>query len=209
MVDLSGSEDQILGRMKQKTRYNIRLARKKNVVVRTSGNLEIFSSLMQVTGERDQFGVHGRAYYQKAYDLFNPHADCELFVAEYNHQPLGGVMVFSRGERAWYFYGASDNTHRNRMPNYLLQWEAMRWARDRGCTQYDLWGVPDADFDTLEREFTTRSDNLWGVYRFKRGFGGELYRSEGPWDQVYHPLVYRFAIWWITRGMSLLSRRGA
>jgi lipid II:glycine glycyltransferase (peptidoglycan interpeptide bridge formation enzyme) len=67
----------------------------------------------------------------------------------------------------------------------------MRWAKSLGCTTYDLWGVPDEDEETLEAEFTQRRDGLWGVYRFKRGFGGRLVRSVGAWDQVYAPLRYR------------------
>jgi Uncharacterized protein involved in methicillin resistance len=87
------------------------------------------------------------------------------------------VPVFARGRRAWYVYGASNDQERNRMPTYLLQWEAMRWARARGAEEYDLWGVPDADEETLEAHFTERSDGLWGVYRFKRGFGGQVKRA--------------------------------
>jgi lipid II:glycine glycyltransferase (peptidoglycan interpeptide bridge formation enzyme) len=82
------------------------------------------------------------------------------------------------------------------MPNYLLQWEAIRWAKSQGCCEYDLWGVPDVDLATLETNFTSRNDGLWGVYRFKRGFGGELKRSIGPWDRVYNPFLYRlYSVW--------------
>ena len=76
------------------------------------------------------------------------------------------------------------------MPTYALQWEAIRWARERGCTRYDLWGIPDEDEAKLEAEFQTRSDGLWGVYGFKRGFGGEVLRTVGAWDRVYNPLIY-------------------
>jgi lipid II:glycine glycyltransferase (peptidoglycan interpeptide bridge formation enzyme) len=79
----------------------------------------------------------------------------------------------------------------------MLQWEAMRWARARGCTTYDLWGVPDVDEQTLEAHFTSRSDGLWGVYRFKRGFGGQLRRAQGPWDRVYNPWLYGLYCRWI------------
>ncbi len=85
------------------------------------------------------------------------------------------------------------------MPTYLLQWEAMRWAKARGCAEYDLWGVPDADEDALEANFTNRSDGLWGVYRFKRGFGGELKRSAGAWDRPFLPLVYPLYQRWSQR----------
>jgi lipid II:glycine glycyltransferase (peptidoglycan interpeptide bridge formation enzyme) len=200
LVDLHSGEEAALMRMKQKTRYNIRLAAKKGVVVRPSGNLEIYHRMMQVTGERDRFGVHSREYYQRAYDLFHPRGACELLVAEAGGQPLAALLVFSHGPRAWYFYGASSDEHRDWMPTYLLQWEAMRWAMRCGCQVYDLWGVPDADEETLEADFIQRADGLWGVYRFKRGFGGDLRRSAGPWDRIYRPgiyLLYRlWARWW-------------
>jgi lipid II:glycine glycyltransferase (peptidoglycan interpeptide bridge formation enzyme) len=191
IVDLRSSEADILSLMKQKTRYNIRLALKKGVIVHPFEDVDLFCQLMQQTGKRDRFGVHSPAYYQKVYDVFHSRDECEMFLAEYERQPLAALMVFARGDRAWYFYGASADTHRERMPSYILQWEAMRWAKQRGCLEYDLWGVPDADENSLETNFTSRSDGLWGVYRFKRGFNGELRRSAGPWDRVYSPLLYR------------------
>ena len=145
LVDIGGSEEQILGRMKQKTRYNIRVAGKKEVFVNPSDDLDTFYQLMVETGGRDEFGVHSLDYYQRAYDFFHPAGKCEIFLAEFQGEPIAGVMVFASGKRAWYFYGASSNKHRERMPNYLLQWEAMRWARSLGCVYYDLWGVPDED----------------------------------------------------------------
>ncbi len=195
LVDISGSEDEILKRMKQKTRYNIRLAGRKGVVVRQGGgqDLEVFGQLMQETGGRNLFGVHSQAYYQAAFDLFAPDERVCLLLAEYNGRPLAALMVFALGETAWYFYGASGNEERQRMPAYLLQWEAIRWARARGCIQYDLWGVPDADEEKLEAEFAGRSDGLWGVYRHKRGFGGQLVRWVGAFDLVFNwPLYWLF-----------------
>lgn len=191
IVELKGDDQVLLGQMKQKTRYNINLALKKGVVVHSTSDLGIFHSLIELTAQRDRFGAHHLDYYQRAYQLFHPLGQCELLLAEYEHEPLAALMVFAFGKRAWYFYGGSANVHRERMPNYLLQWEAMRWARAQGCTEYDLWGVPDADLETLEAGFTNRSDGLWGVYRFKRGFGGILRRALGPWDRIYQPLLYR------------------
>jgi peptidoglycan pentaglycine glycine transferase (the first glycine) len=145
-----------------------------------------------VTSERDQFGVHNQEYYQLAYDLFHPDGTCELLAAEAAGELLSALMVFRRGSRSWYFYGASSNQQRDLMPTYLLQWEAMRWAKRNGCTSYDLWGVPDQEESVLEKDFLLREDGLWGVYRFKRGFGGMLYRACGPWDRVYKPWLYKF-----------------
>jgi len=199
VVDLSGSEEQVLARMKQKTRYNIRLAAKKGVVITPSEDIEAFHRLMMITSERDFFGVHSLAYYRRAYELFAAQGDCAILTAEFEGEPLAALMVFRRGKRAWYFYGASGNAHRERMPTYLLQWEAIRWARAQQCTSYDLWGVPDADEQSLEDQFMQRSGGLWGVYRFKRGFGGELMRSLGPYDRVYRPAFYALYRLWYKR----------
>jgi lipid II:glycine glycyltransferase (peptidoglycan interpeptide bridge formation enzyme) len=199
VIDLRGDEKAILGRMKQKTRYNIGLAQKKGVTVRPSNDLSAFQRLMELTGQRDAFGVHSLAYYQRAYELFQPRCACELLLAEYEGEALGAVLAFCRDDRAWYFYGGSSNSHRDRMPNYLLQWEAIRWARNQGCLEYDLWGVPDADETALEEQFSERSDGLWGVYRFKRGFGGEVRRAVGPWERIYNPALYRLYRWWAGR----------
>jgi peptidoglycan pentaglycine glycine transferase (the first glycine) len=197
VISLQGSEGDWLGRMKPKTRYNIRLAERKGVVVNPSNDLDSFQRLMKMTGERDGFGVHAQGYYQRAYQLFA--GRCALLQAEYEGLPLAAIMVFWRGSRAWYFYGASSDAERSRMPTYLLQWEAMRLAAGQGCLEYDLWGIPDVPEDVLEREFEARSDGLWGVYRFKRGFGGRVVRSAGAWDKVYQPVLYQFYLWWTSR----------
>jgi peptidoglycan pentaglycine glycine transferase (the first glycine) len=191
LVDLQGSEDEILARMKQKCRYNIRLAEKKGVTVQAWDDIYGFHRMLQITGGRDGFGVHSEEYYQRAYQLFQPVGKCELLVAEYGGKPLAALMAFASGYRAWYIYGASTDEERNRMPTYLLQWEAMRWAKTRGCREYDLWGVPDEDEDQLEADFEKRRDGLWGVYRFKRGFGGKLMRAAQAFDRVYNPLLYQ------------------
>jgi len=193
VVDLSGSEEAILAAMKPKTRYNIRLAARKGVRVRegTEADLSIFHRLMAATSARDRFGVRAPAYYERVFRLFVPRGWARLFLAEVEEEPVAAVMAFALGRRAWYFYGASSDVHREKMPNYLLQWEAMRWARSLGCAEYDLWGVPDEERERLEAEFTRRQDGLWGVYRFKRGFGGRLVRTVGAWDLPLQPLFYR------------------
>ena len=192
VIDLRPSEDEILARMKQKTRYNIRLAEKKGVTVREGGaeDLLAFNRLMRVTGERDKFGVHDSNYYRAAYELFAPHS-AALWLAEFEGRPLAGVMVFASGNSAAYLYGASSNEERQRMPAYAVQWAAMRWAKARGCTTYDMWGVPDATEEELEANFADRQDGLWPVYRFKRGFGGEVKRTVGAADRVYNQLLHR------------------
>lgn len=196
VIDLRPPEDEILAAMKQKTRYNIRLAEKKGVTVRegTAADLPAFNRLMQITGQRDRFGIHDPQYYRAAFELFAPQ-NAALWLAEFEGRPLAGVMVFTAGHSAAYLYGASSDEERQRMPAYAAQWAGMRWAKARGCLTYDMWGVPDAEEEALEAGFTDRQDGLWPVYRFKRGFGGQLMRTVGAVDRVYNPLLHRLYAW--------------
>ena len=192
VIDIRGDEETILAAMKQKTRYNIRLAQKKEVTVHQGGAAEVdtFHHLATVTANRNEFGVHALGYYQTAYKLFAPDR-CALFIAEFGAEPIAALMAFRQGQDAYYFYGASSNEYRNLMATYLIQWAAIRWAKSQGCTRYDLWGIPDADLTILEAEFQQRRDGLWGVYRFKRGFGGQVVQSIRAYDYVYNPLLYQ------------------
>ena len=195
VIDLQGSEEDIFNRMKPKTRYNIRLAGRKEVIVRPSADISNFHQVLEITGKREQFHVHSQKYYQLAYDLFHPKGLCELFIAEYLQQTISTLMVFAFGKTAYYFYGASADVERNRKPTYPLQWEAIRWAYSKGCTEYDMWGIPDDAAMVLEDEAETREDGLWGVYRFKRGFGGSIKRAYRTLDRVYIPVLYQFYQW--------------
>lgn len=191
LLDITGTEADILARMNQGTRRKIRLAAQRDIAVRRGGPRDVASyvALAQQTGQRDGFGVHSPEYYRKAYELFAPdHA--VLLMASFDGKDIAGLMAFMQGKSAWYLYGASSNEERERMPNHALQWEAIRWARERGCATYDLWGIPDEDEATLEARFQNRRDGLWGVYGFKRGFGGRVWRAVGAWDRVYNLLLY-------------------
>ncbi len=195
-IDLRPEEDDILAAMKQKTRYNIRLAERKGVTVRQGdlADLPAFVTMMQITSERNEIGVHAPRYYQDAYERFAPE-HVGLFMAEYEGRPLAGVMAFSLGVQGAYLYGASNNEDRQRMPTYAAQWAAIRWARAQGCQTYDLWGVPDMPEAELEAQFGGRSDGLWGVYRFKRGFGGQVRRTVGSYERVYNKTLHRLYRW--------------
>lgn len=195
LIDISEDEEAILAAMKQKTRYNIRLAERKGVKVELSDDLEDFYKQMLVTCERDGFAVHSLDYYKNAFNIFEPLGQCALLRASFEGQSLAYLMLFLYGDRAWYFYGASNDACRNLMPAYLLQWEAMCHAKAKGAAIYDMWGIPDADEDQLEEQFMTRSDGLWGVYRFKRGFGGEVKRSVPAYVKVFKPLLYKAYLW--------------
>lgn len=205
LVDLSGSPEDWLARMKQKTRYNTRLAEKKEILISETQDFSAFEKLMRTTGARDGFGVHSLDYYRQAYAIFSKRGKAAFLQATYEGHPLAMLMVFTHGKGAYYLYGASGNEERQRMPAYLLQFEAMRWAASKGCEYYDLWGIPDATEEELEAQFENRSDGLWGVYRFKRGFGGRIVRSYPGFDYPYQPLLYRLIRWYTSRGRKEIS----
>lgn len=191
MIDVTADDDTIQKRMNQGTRRNIRKAYKNDIryFEAAPDDLARFTELMGITGERNEFGVHEPAYYELMYKLFVPdHA--ALILAEHEGDLLAANLVVSVGDIAVYLEGASSNEKRNLMAAYGVQWEAIKWAQKRGCKWYDMWGVPDEEQETLEAEFKERNDGLWGVYRFKRGWGGEVIRSAGAWDFVYNKVVY-------------------
>jgi len=185
IVALRASEDDILMRMKSKWRYNVRLSIRKGVEVRTGGikDVDTFYRMMRTTATRSEFAIHSLDYYHSAWKLFVPSDRVRLFMAHYEGEPLAGLMAYAFNEQAWYMYGASSNKHRDLMPNHQLQWRAMQWAKAKGCTQYDLWGITDIDPNSPNAA-------LQGVERFKAGFGGESVRYVGAYDYVYSPALY-------------------
>lgn len=200
-LDLSGSEDDWLSRMKQKTRYNLRLAEKKGVMIRR-GTLEDLPEAYRMYAEtsvRDGFVIRSEEYYQHVWQSFMKAGMADLLLAEFEGQAVAGLFLFYFAGRAWYLYGMSRAVHRDKMPNYLLQWEAMRAARGHGCLLYDLWGAPD-DFDA--------QDSMYGVFRFKEGLGGEVSRFIGAWDYVAKPLYYQMYTNFLPKMLSVMRRRG-
>jgi len=183
-VDLQADEETLLARMHPKWRYNVRLAARKGVIVREGDaeDLEVFTALMAVTGQRQGFGIHEPAYYRLFWEQFAPTGHAVLLLAEHAGRPLAGLLIGQAAGRAWYLYGASGNEGRELMPNHRLQWEAMRWAKARGCRIYDLWGVPDEVAHDPDAAIPEPATGLWGVWRFKRGFGGRVVRYLGAWD---------------------------
>jgi lipid II:glycine glycyltransferase (peptidoglycan interpeptide bridge formation enzyme) len=203
LLDLSPSKDEILARMKQKTRYNVRLAGKKGVTVRsgTVDDLPMLYKMYAETSVRDGFVIRGEGYYQTVWQTFmaaeSPH--CEPLIAEVDGEPVAAIFVFYFARCAYYLYGMSRRTHREKMPNYLLQWEAIRRAKAAGCSNYDLWGAPD--------EFNGR-DSMWGVFRFKQGLGGEVVRTLGAWDFTPKPFWYKMYSEVIPRVLDVMRSRG-
>jgi peptidoglycan pentaglycine glycine transferase (the first glycine) len=199
VVDLHGAESDWLARMSKKTRACFRAAEKGGVVARYSDDVDAFYAILTQTGTRDTFGVHSLAYYRQAYALFAARDEVRLILAEHEGRPLAGLMVFASAKRAWYLYAASYDEHRELNPTYLIQLEAMRWAAGKGCREYDLYGVPDFDEEALEAQFSERRDGLWGVYGYKRKFGGQILRTPGAYEKVYIPALYGLYKVWIAR----------
>jgi peptidoglycan pentaglycine glycine transferase (the first glycine) len=207
MIDLRPSEEALLQRMKQKTRYNLRLAGKKGVMIRpgTRSDLAALYRMYAETSIRDGFVIRTEAYYRAVWETFMQTAPdsstptAEPLIAEVDGRAVAAIFVFYFAGRAYYLYGMSRERHREKMPNYLLQWEAMKRAKARGCTVYDLWGAPD-EFD--------ESDSMWGVFRFKEGLGGEVVRTLGAWDYPASPLWYKTYAELMPRVLARMRSRG-
>ena len=200
-LDLTPTEEEWLARMKQKARYNLRLAQKKGVSVRLGGteDLALLYHMYAETAVRDGFTIRSEAYYHALWGQFLRAGMARALIAEVEGQPVGAVMLFLFAGRAWYLFGMSRPEHREKMPNYLLQWEAMRAAKAAGCTQYDLWGAP---------EVFNEEDSLWGVFRFKEGLGGQVVRTLGAWDFASSPWRYRLYTRTLPRILDWMRRRG-
>lgn len=225
VLDLSPDEDQLLANMKQKTRYNVRLAGRKGVTIRvgTKDDLGLLYQMYAETSIRDGFVIRDEGYYRSVWGTFIGLGEGQSFqgleghepdvspclhsspvaepiLAEVDGQVIAGLLIFRFAGRAWYLYGMSREQHREKMPNYLLQWEAIRRARAAGCLRYDLWGAPDV---------FNQSDSMWGVYRFKEGLGGRVVRHIGAWDLPTNKILYSVYSQLLPRLLNLMRRRGA
>ena len=202
LIDLTREEDELLKAMKSKTRYNVRLAGRRGVKVRLGGlaDLALLYDMYVETSTRDEFITRPSVYYRDAWKAFIEANLAQLFIAEYEGQPLASLILFRFGKKVWYMYGASRDLHRSLMPNHLLQWEAMRWAKAQGCAVYDMWGAPDV---------RDESDPLWGVYRFKEGFGGQFVPHIGAYDYPVSRFLYQFYTVTVPRYLEMLRKRNS
>ena len=209
LIDLSPSEDELMAHMKQKTRYNVHLAKKKGVTVRvgTMDDLPQLYRMYAETSVRDNFLIREEGYYQTVWRNFmsNPASGSGLqpfsepLIAELDGQAVAAVSLFYFARQAVYLFGMSRDEHREKMPNHLLQWEAVRRAKALGCRTYNLWGAPN-EFD--------ESDDLWGVFRFKEGLGGYVLRTIGAWDFTHNPVLYKLYTEILPRLMDIMRARG-
>lgn len=192
ILDLAGDEDVILAGMRPKNRYNIRLAFRRGVVVRygSAEDLSIWNDLYARTALRNRITAHGPDYFrpllmgpagQSSVQPASNRERAHLFIAELHGVPMAAMFMTISADRATYLYGASSGEQRDVMAPYALQWAAIRAARAAGCTSYDLFGVaprPDPEHP------------MFGLYQFKRGFGGRLLHRQGVWDYPYDAAAY-------------------
>lgn len=189
VVDLKGTEAELLAAMKAKTRYNVRLAERKGVRAvydHSAAALDAFHAMYALTAARDGFAPRPREYIKESVGAMVRSGNGALIWAEHESRRLAAIVTYAFGAKAWYWLGASSTEDRQLMPAYLAQWEGMRWARNRGCTRYDMTGVPDSD--TLNED-----DPFWGLYRFKSGFGGAPEDLVGTCELTIDPVVN--AVW--------------
>ncbi len=198
-INTEPSLDDLLANMKQRTRYKVRLAEKKGVSVRRGGpaDFESIADLYAETSARDGFLIRDKDYYLDVWKRFYAADMLTPLIAEVEGAMVAAVMIFVTGDTARYVYGMSGPDHREKMPNYLLQWEAIKLAKEKSCKTYDLWGAPD--------EFT-ESDRMWGVYQFKRGLGGNVVITPGAWDLPLNKTGYDLFIHALPKFISFLKR---
>lgn len=184
IIPLKKDANEILMEMKQKTRYNIRLSEKKGVKVRIGGpsDFDELFSLYAETAMRDGFVIRAKEYYLNVWTEFFSAGICEPLIAEYEGKILAAVIIYYFSNKAFYVYGMSSLEHRNLMATYLLQWKAILRAKEKNCKFYDLWGAPDE---------LSEEDRMWGVYKFKTGFGGIFIKTVGAWDYPINKLGYQ------------------
>jgi lipid II:glycine glycyltransferase (peptidoglycan interpeptide bridge formation enzyme) len=193
VIDLSKDEEEILKKMHEKTRYNIRLAERKGVAVNkvdVQEGFEKFWGLMRETAQRDKIGIHQKEYYRKMLEAVQgEEVRACLFIATFEGVPLATAILIVCGDTATYLHGGSSSEQRNLMGPHLLQWRMMQFAKAQGCRWYDMWGIAP---QTQNSKLKTQNYGTWaGITRFKMGFGGEVREGAGTFDIVCRPVPYR------------------
>lgn len=214
LLNLEPDAEKLLANMKSKWRYNIRLAEKKNVKIEChkEGGIDIFYKLYEETSKRDGIALHSKSYYQdlfetaekmKALDSSNP--KISMYIATFDNEPLAAIITLFSSKEAVYLYGASSNKHRNLMPAYLLQWTAIQDAKNYGCRTYDFYGIPPTDDE---------HHPMYGLYRFKTGFGGRIVHRAGSIDVIFSPLysfymlAEKLRILWYKKIKKIFVKKG-
>lgn len=195
-VPLPADDDALLAQMHQKNRYSVRLAVRRGVTVERGGadaaSVDAFYLLLSETSERNKFGIHSRAYYDDFMRLFGDKA--LMLFALVDGRIAAGLVAARFGAEAVYMYGGSSTEHRADGAAFILQYEAMRWARDAGSRRYDLWGIPDSSQSSPSEDKATGAaasvgEDMRGLLNFKTRFGGTIVDYPPMMERRYVPLV--------------------
>jgi len=190
VVDISKPEEDILAGMKQKGRYNIKVAQKNDIKVTSSdssgGELDIFYDLYAKTGKRKSVTFRGKAYFEKLLDILGKIGYARVYAAtakiEGKIVPLAAAVIIFYGEETLYLYGGSSDEYKNLMAPYLLHWDIMQEAKKRGMKKYNFLGIAPND----------DQKHPWaGITRFKQQFGGEQEDIAGSYDLILKPFEYQ------------------
>ncbi len=202
IIDITKSEEEILAQMRQKGRYNIKIAQRENVVIKKSENINDYYKIFVETAKRDGFSIRPRKYFEDLLQKMGQNA--ELLVADFQGKIIAAAIITYYQETASYLYGASSNEFRNVMAPYLLHWEAMEKAKEKGCKYYDLLAVePQTDYRlpvtekkedknaVVSSQSAVSNHKYAGITRFKEQFGGRKVHIVGSWDLVHKPVWYK------------------
>lgn len=175
VLDLELSDEELLSQMHHKTRYNIQLSQRHGLEFRESTDMDVFWKLVQKTVAADGFASHPRDFYEKLLAL-EGELETKMFLVYSGAAPVAGMLLLVHGDTAYYLHGAMDREYKSLMAPYLMQWEAIRYAKSHGCAHYDFWGID--------------SERWPGVTRFKLGFGGRQVEYPGAFDLVISRFWY-------------------
>jgi lipid II:glycine glycyltransferase (peptidoglycan interpeptide bridge formation enzyme) len=184
VLDIRPTAEQLLASFKMTWRQNVRSAERKGVVIReatSDADFDAYYNLLKITSERDDFFIHGPDYHKEILRHFRDRGDAVLFLAEHEGEAIGAKMILRQGDWCWDMFGATSNQKRNLKPAYLLQYRCLLWAKEQGCSYFDFRTIP---------EILEPGEEMWGVYEYKKGFGGFSRLNIPTQDFVYRPLIY-------------------
>ncbi|MBV9706829.1 MAG: peptidoglycan bridge formation glycyltransferase FemA/FemB family protein [Chloroflexi bacterium] len=184
VLNIRPSAEQLLANFKMTWRQNVRSAERKGVVIReatSEADFDTYYELLKITSERDDFFIHSKEYHREILRHFRPEGNAVLYLAEHEGEAIAAKMLIRFGDWCWDMFGASSNSKRNLKPTYLLQYRCILWAKERGCSYLDFRAIP---------EILEPGEEMWGVYEYKKGFGGFSRLNMPTQDYVYRPLIY-------------------
>jgi len=184
VLDIRPPAEELLSNFKMTWRQNVRSAERKGVIIRAADNdadFDAYYELLKVTSERDAFFIHNKDYHREIMHHFAGKGDAVLYLAEHEGEAIAAKMLIRFGDWCWDMFGASSNSKRNLKPTYLLQYRCIQWAKSRGCSYFDFRTIP---------EILEPGEEMWGVYEYKKGFGGFSRLNIPTQDYVYRPLIY-------------------